>query len=325
MSCVNFCPACNRENRADWNVWRNCQCGCLYYVAEAGEVDYEPRDGFWEGHSTDLKEWQIRSQSNQRQITMDAENSSALESEKIMEDHDRATHSEDENYFRCMVMVFDPIWNVVCRNVFCRCILGATSFTSNAPRIDILSTVPCPKHARSGIRLRPDMVLPAIDDYSQDPYFDNFGGYENFKQIASHFNHGTLASALVDVDKICPAEERNDTRLLDLVDKYSDVILQYRIEVLSKLRWCWELHMKADCESKRPELVSDIEAWINEKIDESIKRTESARPIDAEYKEFTSPVQHRLVPFLSKGRLTLDDLEDVEDAQLLKHKVCAWP
>ena len=322
MTCINFCPACNRENRADWNLWRNCQCGCLYYVAEAGEVDYEPRDGWLFGRKKDLKEWQSQSESNQQQITMGPAKPPALQDEEIME-HDRDTHPEDEAYFRCMVMVYDPIFNFVLRNVFCRCILGANSFTSNAPRIDILSVAPCPKHARRGLPLRPDAFLPAQDDHSWDPHFDDFGGYENFKRIARYLNYGTLAITVMDVDKLCPAEEQNDATLQDLMNKYSDAVLQYRIEKLSRLRWLWDQYMKANFETNDPELVPDFEIWMTYERDETMKQTESAGPIEAKRRKFPSPpIQQQLIPFLYKGRLTLESLEDV---RLIKDRYCAWP
>lgn len=333
MNCITFCPMCNEHTHAGWNSWHNCRCGCLYFVSEAGEVDYEPRDGLWFGEARDLQDWKSSKKDKQQKpkagpqdaaVDKNSTSKQALKQAEQMPEADTGEQDfTDESYFRCMVMVYDPIFNLVCRNVFCRCILGATCFTSDAPQIDVPSTIPCPNHAKSGIRPNLDAVSLTFNDCDDDPYFEQFGGYGNFKQISRYLNQGTIAIAFVDVDKLCPEEAQDQSTIANLISTYSDAVSQYRREVLSRLQYLWQKRTKVEYEKLDPEFVLSVDSWMSDEQDDLAKQADSAGTSSTVEQHFASLYQQDpMIPCLRKGRLTLESVETI------RHKeqyVCVWP
>lgn len=289
MSCVNFCPGCNRKNPGEWHSWRNCQCGCSYFISEAGDVDCEPVDGFWTGKALALKDYKDSTNSMSWEETncsggtngikpLTGQHSEPAEAVPLIDEFRK--HSNDELYFRCMIMVYDPTFNYVCRNVFCRCILGASSLTSKAPPIEILCALACPNHARSGVRPMLAAVTCELVDYTRDPYFDKFGGYEAFIQIARCLNQHTIAIAFVDFRKLCPDDTLDEESITHVIEERSETVSQYRREVLSKLRSHWQMHLEARYKGDDPEFVSIVEEWMADEENDLAKTDNLARKSD---------------------------------------------
>lgn len=333
MSAINFCPNCNHRNAGDWNSWRRCKCGSSYFVAEAGAVEYEPLDGLWIGEGESVQNSRHSNESKARRATTACarlEEDDTCESaepdaqgQDIFIPYDAREENNDERYFKWMLMVYDPIFNFVCRNVFCRCILGAVSFSSNAPQIDVLSVQACPRHAKSGVRPNYDAVVRTSNDYNYDPYFDQFGGYKNFQRIARFLNQSNISLAFVDWKKLCPEQPWEDESMFSLISEHLKAVSQYREEVLSKLRCCWSLCMKAKYEKMDPSFVSCVESWMTDEHEELAKLSDLERS-DETRRRWAGMSQNlgRLMPFLSKGRLSL---EEVDKIRLDKKYVCAWP
>lgn len=329
MSCINFCPNCGKRNAGGWRTWQRCSCSSLYYVSEAGEVNYEPRDGFWDGESKDLAtDWNIPELPKQKTADMHSKEESTESDPDRTQDDSSATGDSEriesyyshELYFRCMVMVYDPIFNFACRNVFCRCILGLVSFTSKAPRIDIPSMIPCPRHTRRGV---PECheVLRAKFNYHRDPYFDKFGGYDHFLQIARYVNESTIAVAFIDVEKIYPEEALNHEMVDELIHEHKDAVWSYWEEMMEKLEICWSTRMKAQYTSQDPAFVAYVNDWLADQRDDLAKyRSKYANGSSSQ--ERPRAILHEdnfKLPYLSKGRLTY---EHPQDAALLQSGIC---
>ena len=315
MNCITFCPLCGSKNSGDWRTWLKCDCDLSYIVSEAGEVEYEPQDGFWRGEHTEIPPWKPSSSRKQKGNGSKPSNSTVnnvIDPMEVPEDTDieNSTRKPNEElYFKTIVLVYDPIWNFVCRNVFCRCILGATCFTSNAPRIDILSSHACPRHKRSGVR---SLVKSITQNHEEDPYFSKFGGYQNFRKIARFLNDGTIALAFLDAENLCPATAIDVLEIFSLMETHSEAVLEYRSEVLSKLEYHWEESMKAECESVKPDCVQRVQEWISEErsyLAVNSSNEEKPEQYDASFqtlKDLEDPV----MPCLSKrsGRMTMEKL-----------------
>lgn len=317
-----------------------CQCNCLYLGADTGVVDYVPRDGFWTRNAEDVKYWKTSQRSNKEEakfgpprppLSVDSSSSQRQEHTFKSSDMDTVTsQSSDEPYFRCMVMVYDPIVNFVCRNVFCRCILGALSCAPAAPRIEILSTLACPNHARSASKVSPHAGLRTSIDYDQDPYFERFGGYQNFRRIARYLNEYTIALAFVDMNKLCSKEDvEDDEELQNLLSTHRTAVMTYHTEVLDRVECCWNLRMKTSYEKQNPTLASAVQTWI-------VDLRNVLEPISPDEEEEAHrrplPPGSPVVPFISMGRLALEyctSFESMAEAMKelcsFKKYVCAWP
>lgn len=77
---------------------------------------------------------------------------------------------------RRIVVKWEPMFNVVHRYLYCRCILRKTSPASCEEEMTLLITARCPRHNSDGISF-PDY---GNDDYHLDPYFERFCGYSMF-------------------------------------------------------------------------------------------------------------------------------------------------
>lgn len=77
-----------------------------------------------------------------------------------------------------LTMKWEPIFNIVHRYSFCRCVLRLSTPSRLVEEMTLLVTQECPRHNTQGIAFRDysELALPCEDD----PYFDQFGGYNAF-------------------------------------------------------------------------------------------------------------------------------------------------
>lgn len=337
MGCINWCPTCNKELRGDWRVWRSCSCGTNYFVDEADEIAYgpEPIDGFWDGRgSKDLVTRQSMSREANSETAKETEglahNSTTEETCRQGESQAQQSqvavasnatdipHDRDEDYFKNMILVYDPIFNFVCRNIFCRCILGATSFTSQAPRIDILCiNLPCPRHATAGFQVKRGYIADDFEtDYDQDSYFDKFGGYQSFLKWARYINQTTIAQLFMDLDKLYP-NEISPEDLDPWTERHIVAVKEYWAEILPKLQHCWETRMKPIWKEKHPSLVAPVDAKFivdRRELADVFQRDEA---VSARLGIFSSVVEQSTFPVICKGRVTMESLEAIENESSL--------
>lgn len=77
-----------------------------------------------------------------------------------------------------LTMKWEPIYNIVFRYIFCRCVLFLSTPSHLVKEMTLLGAIDCPRHNAEGITFRDysELALPC----HEDPYFDQFGGYNAF-------------------------------------------------------------------------------------------------------------------------------------------------
>ncbi|KAF2276577.1 uncharacterized protein EI97DRAFT_44593 [Westerdykella ornata] len=75
-------------------------------------------------------------------------------------------------------MKWEPVFNIVHRYLFCRCVLRLGTPSRLEKEMTLLVNAPCPRHNIVGKNLR-DYSELAVHP-SEDPYFERFGGYNAF-------------------------------------------------------------------------------------------------------------------------------------------------
>lgn len=110
-----------------------------------------------------------------------------------------------------MIIVGDPIFNITSRAIMCRCIVAEASRRSRAPRIDIPVEIVCPRHAPPCWNAEKDALEMPQRDYSNDPYFEKFGGYGMFRYHAVSTG-GPYCAYHLDHEKLIPTYELEHMR-----------------------------------------------------------------------------------------------------------------
>ncbi|KAF2731936.1 hypothetical protein EJ04DRAFT_514233 [Polyplosphaeria fusca] len=82
-------------------------------------------------------------------------------------------------------MKWEPIFNIVFRNLYCRCVILLSTPSRIIEELTIFIACDCPRH---------NTVRTTYRDYSEltlkphkDPYFDRYGGYNAFWAIMRYF------------------------------------------------------------------------------------------------------------------------------------------
>lgn len=77
-----------------------------------------------------------------------------------------------------LTMKWEPIFNLVHRYLLCRCVLRLSTPSRLVDEQTILMFSECPRHNTKGTNFRDygEIALPCLED----PYFDQFGGYNAF-------------------------------------------------------------------------------------------------------------------------------------------------
>lgn len=85
---------------------------------------------------------------------------------------------------RSLVAKWEPMFNLVHRYVFCRCVirLGTPSRSRFDPELVSLVLDVCPRHNVTGVQRKDYGDLISNSD---DPYFDKYGGYDVFRAVTS--------------------------------------------------------------------------------------------------------------------------------------------
>ena len=86
----------------------------------------------------------------------------------------------EEEVFRRMSVVWEPIFNKRFRAMICRCILSQETTSPRAPELNFEIPYACPRHS-----VRPPGRAQIEIDYSKDSYFDKYGGYDTFRVWAA--------------------------------------------------------------------------------------------------------------------------------------------
>jgi hypothetical protein len=84
-----------------------------------------------------------------------------------------------------LTMKWEPIFNIVHRYLFCRCVLRLSTPSRLVEEMTVLGAWVCPRHNTQGVAFKDysELALPCLSD----PYFDQFGGYNAFWALLHHY------------------------------------------------------------------------------------------------------------------------------------------
>ena len=197
------------------------ECGLSYEVLQARDVkhEYEPIDGDWiEGDDRDIqftpeirKKLQGDSEARKALVYEAPDDASSIDpTENTIDPNSQQSPllrwKKEVFYFRRMIIVWDPIWNFTFRALMCRCIIGELSEGSQAPPMNFSTDQVCPRHAPRWWNMGHLASHMRQRDYSKDPYFDQFGGYDMFRYYAVQTG-GPFSSFHLDHDKFLPGHQ----------------------------------------------------------------------------------------------------------------------
>lgn len=140
--------------------------------------------------------------------------------------------SSIESVCRRLTMKWEPLVNITHRYLHCRCIMRRGTPSSFTPEFTILVEDMCPRHYNEGI-VRADY---GDQDYHQDPYFKQFGGYNTFRAMELLFFPGVYLNILGQQSFIADDERESVvhdlyTAMQRLGSTLKDAIDSYRVEV----------------------------------------------------------------------------------------------
>jgi predicted DNA-binding protein len=82
---------------------------------------------------------------------------------------------------RRLTYKWEPIFNIVHRYLFCRCVIRRSTPSRIEQEMTFLILADCPRHNVKDISHRDYGDI----HYHEDPYFDQFGGYDSFRAIVA--------------------------------------------------------------------------------------------------------------------------------------------
>jgi hypothetical protein len=128
------------------------------------------------------------------------------------------------------------MFNIVHRYAYCRCIVRLTSPASCEKEMTLLIVAECPRHNCKGH----SFLDYGNQDYRNDPYFDDFGGYDIFRFLVLSHPSGEVCRVVSQVlggDKFLTEDEKAtiSDAWLGLSDagraRYSNRLVEYWTEV----------------------------------------------------------------------------------------------
>ncbi|KAH7166373.1 hypothetical protein EDB81DRAFT_284783 [Dactylonectria macrodidyma] len=162
-------------------------CGLSFRQMRPSSYSYEPFD-IRIGTSQIYRDYKTKSRRVYRRSC-----GSAIISEETSEpvpEAETGALSDEPNFptidlvCKRIIVQWEPIYRIVHRYVYCRCILRTNTPSHSAPEITMVTIATCPRHNTSGIYFNDYGNV----DYSKDPYFDGFGGYDYFQfLVAFHY------------------------------------------------------------------------------------------------------------------------------------------
>lgn len=136
-----------------------------------------------------------------------------------------------------LIMKWEPIYNVVHRYVFCRCILRLSTPSRLVDELTLLQAAECPRHNTERITFRDYSEL--AQNCHKDPYFERFGGYNAFWALL-HVYHPRIYDDLGGEAAI--SRNQLESGLSDLrqmsdqsIDKVVGILIDYYFEVTETL------------------------------------------------------------------------------------------
>ncbi|KAF3386608.1 hypothetical protein F1880_001520 [Penicillium rolfsii] len=137
-----------------------------------------------------------------------------------------------EKVCRRLTMKWEPIFNFTHRYLYCRCILRRTTPSSLCPEITLLVNSRCPRHNSQKITSADYGDI----DYHQDPYFDQFGGYNAFRgmvfaEFPGLYLHTLGRYAFIDPEELGRVTNDLNSAIDRLGHKFLDILDEYKYEV----------------------------------------------------------------------------------------------
>ncbi|KAE8313874.1 hypothetical protein BDV41DRAFT_576301 [Aspergillus transmontanensis] len=145
------------------------RCLLVFRWVEPGDIPYETLDTKAIPFITEALPASVSGKPSQQQKQSDL-----MQSEKSYGDK-----SSIERVCRRLTMKWEPIVNITHRYLYCRCILRRSTPSPFPQEITFPVGGICPRHNNRGI-VHADY---GDQDYHQDPYFKQFGGYNAFRTM----------------------------------------------------------------------------------------------------------------------------------------------
>ncbi|CAG9949138.1 unnamed protein product [Clonostachys rosea f. rosea IK726] len=176
------CIRCLKPMRASPGIkkgeLRSCKsCNLQFSKFAPLDFDYEPQDvsfDFLGYHEYKKKSSQRFSMSHSHTL---ATSDASAKSQPLKGSIASTESTPIDLVCRRLVIKWEPLFNISYRYLFCRCIVWTSTPSQLEPEMTIPLMASCPRHNDEGITFLDYGDL----DYSDDPYFDKFGGYGLFR------------------------------------------------------------------------------------------------------------------------------------------------
>ncbi|KAK6193348.1 hypothetical protein LQW54_012556 [Pestalotiopsis sp. IQ-011] len=231
------CARCRKPYASEYKVgeFKTCNsCDLRILLVEPDRVSFEPMDmilGMDKDVYRDYKQ-KSRGRNPPRQ--------DRSKTKIRFPDQPAAKNSSEEPSIdlvcRSLIAKWEPILNVVYRYVFCRCVvrLSTPSRSRFDPEVVSLVYDVCPRHNVTGVRRRDYGDLISNRD---DPYFDQYGGYDVFRAILSLVGAaaelGDFAMPAGEISRVLgPVDRETRRRIFDeLRYEVNECLLRYGFEI----------------------------------------------------------------------------------------------
>ncbi|EKG18465.1 hypothetical protein MPH_04267 [Macrophomina phaseolina MS6] len=174
-----FKPRSCNTSRSSFKYCHSCKLAVRWVAPDY--LPFEPDDTVIFDRDT-YRDYQVASR---RPKVQGQSNTSDASATPFFERHDDDILPSIDLVCHRLTMKWEPIYNIVHRYLFCRCVLRLSTPSRLFEEMTVLTAWMCPRHNTQGVTFRDysELALPCLSD----PYFDQFGGYNAFWALLHHY------------------------------------------------------------------------------------------------------------------------------------------
>ncbi|KAH7140162.1 hypothetical protein B0J13DRAFT_526918 [Dactylonectria estremocensis] len=187
----NKCIRCLKPRRVGpggkRQPFKTCiSCGLSFRQVQPSSYDYEPFDirigtpQIYRDYKTESRHVSRRSHGS---VVISKETTEPVPEVEVGALPDEPNFPSIDLVCKRIIVQWEPIYRIVHRYVYCRCILRTNTPSHSAPEITMVTIATCPRHNTLGIFFNDYGNV----DYSKDFYFDGFGGYDSFRFLIAFY------------------------------------------------------------------------------------------------------------------------------------------